>query len=323
MTTMFVEAFGCLSPSMAIVSADDEDGLMALVSADGEPYYQDLYSTFLDRALLMGWDEERAYGKSVKERSNRLWGMEEAELTLDQAGSRIGFVQVGFDIGSGGSGTLDPSTPIWDASPHHAHPDADLGEIGSPPIDPAVLSTGTWAAYPMPDAPPPTPPTIGIPPLLQCVDDAIRWFGDTEISAYQLTGFELSPGQQSSVHELWGCLNWFRTGPSRPGTEAVVSMAADLWDERIASAVADEVCQMQSSPFEFEPLIAVADEHAARTTELRDEWADLDSQPGLRVAMPQWSASAVGWIIALLFGVVLGQDPAPANLAVRVTRLDI
>ncbi len=34
---------------------------------------------------------------------------------------------------------------------------------------------------------PPTDSVIAIPPLVQCVDDALRWFGETEVSAYQVT----------------------------------------------------------------------------------------------------------------------------------------
>ncbi len=78
---------------------------------------------------------------------------------------------------------------------------------------------------------------------------------------------------------------------------------------------------MEIGSFEFGPLIDAPEAYVPQPLDWRDEWANLDSNPGLQVSMREWSASSVGWIIAVLFGVALTQDPAPTTLSVRVTRL--
>ncbi len=222
---MFVEAFGHITPNMEVLPPDSGEAREARIAADGY-LYEDLYSIFMTRSKLMGWHWNTT--GDDEESLRRLWGTEEAELTFHEADSRIGFVQAGF---GNGPVTLEPSEPTG-ATPQHRM----LTKAEVDALDPAIRASGTWAPYPMPDEPPPTEPTVGIPPLLQCVDDAIRWFGDTKVSAYQLTGFDLLPGELDSMHRLMPCLNWFNSDPSKPRTRSMVSVAADRWDARITAA---------------------------------------------------------------------------------------
>ena len=76
MSTLFLEAFGQLSPGTNLIDSEEED----------------LYSVFRARAELMGWTTASA-GRQL------LWGMNEAELTAGSDASRIGFVQVGLQVG--------------------------------------------------------------------------------------------------------------------------------------------------------------------------------------------------------------------------------
>ena len=76
MSTLFLEAFGQLSPGTNLIDSEEED----------------LYSVFRARAELMGWTTTSA-GRQL------LWGMNEAELTAGSDASRIGFVQVGLQVG--------------------------------------------------------------------------------------------------------------------------------------------------------------------------------------------------------------------------------
>ena len=71
-STLFLEAFGQLSPGTALIDSEEED----------------LYSVFRARAELMGWTTTSADRQL-------LWGMNEAELTAGSDASRLGFVQVG------------------------------------------------------------------------------------------------------------------------------------------------------------------------------------------------------------------------------------
>ena len=77
MSTLFLEAFGQLSPGTNLIDAEEED----------------LYSVFRARAELMGWST------TSNRRRPMLWGMNEAELTAGTDASRIGWVQVGLDVG--------------------------------------------------------------------------------------------------------------------------------------------------------------------------------------------------------------------------------
>ncbi len=89
--TLFLEAFGQLSPNLAII--DDEK--------------EDLYSIFNARAELMGWSTLSL----PRPGSSLLWGMEEAELTAGLDASRIGWVQVGLGLGE--SNIFKPGVMDW------------------------------------------------------------------------------------------------------------------------------------------------------------------------------------------------------------------
>ncbi len=73
---LFVEAFGQLSPGTNQIDSEEDD----------------LYSVFRARAGLMGWS-------TTSDRRPMLWGMNDAELTAGIDASRIGWVQVGLNVG--------------------------------------------------------------------------------------------------------------------------------------------------------------------------------------------------------------------------------
>ena len=79
MSTLFLEAFGQLSPGTNLIDAEEED----------------LYSVFRARAELMGWSSTTI----PRPRRPMFWDMNEAELTAGTDASRIGWVQVGLDVG--------------------------------------------------------------------------------------------------------------------------------------------------------------------------------------------------------------------------------
>ena len=78
MSTLFLEAFGQLSPGTNLIDAEEED----------------LYSVFRARAELMGWSSTSI----PRSRRPMLWDMNEAELTVGTDASRIGWVQVGLEV---------------------------------------------------------------------------------------------------------------------------------------------------------------------------------------------------------------------------------
>ena len=111
---------------------------------------EDLHSVFRERAALMRW---------ATTTNNRplLWSMEEAEITADTDPCRIGWVQVGLHVG-GFERTRASSVPVQGSD------FAPLG-VQRQAIDPAIV----------------------LPALIQCFDDALRRFGDVELSGFQVT----------------------------------------------------------------------------------------------------------------------------------------
>ena len=120
-----------------------------------------------------------------------IWGMEEAELTAGTDASRIGFVQVGLDVGV--VSVLEPGT-----------------ELSEPPS----VTGGGWYGYApgeMPSSASAVDPAFVLPALVQCFYDALRRFGVVDLSGLQLTASHLDPSTQSRAGNLVSALNWFNT----------------------------------------------------------------------------------------------------------------
>jgi hypothetical protein len=235
--------------------------------------------------------------------------MHEAELTYHLEESRIGFAQVGLDV--------NPATPDLERMRElEPPPDVDLSKVD--------LSQGHWAAVPtLDDAGPPTDPAIAISPLIQCLDDSLRWFGATEISAYQVTGYDLQP--RPVDHFLSSVLGWFSVVIPGAKTDAVVTIAAEQGGDRLVSQVVSEVFEgIQGTGFHFfeiGPLIDAPSDYAAGL-----EWGRLGlarDSTGIAVTLPEWSTAAVGWLIAQVFNAALSLDSSSQSLSVRVTRAPV
>ena len=127
MSTIFLEAFEQLS-GLATIDSQEED----------------LHSVFRERAELMSW-------AATSNDRPLLWSMEEAEITADTEPDRIGWVQVGLDIG-----------PF---------------EALSTPTNPVP----GWAALPMRRRS--TKPAMALPALVQCLSDSL---GHTRVRRAQL-----------------------------------------------------------------------------------------------------------------------------------------
>ena len=277
MTTILVEAFGRLSIHKdRAVNVLDED----------------LYSIFRARSELMAWSTFNSPGKS-----SLLWGMNEAELTNEDDGPRIGFAQVGLDVGW--------NTDIVDWSE----------------LEPPRLSNrrgGKPAPFPTRPTTPPTDPVLAIPPLIQCLDDSLRWFGEAEVAAAQVTAIDTERRQRSYLDHLVSVHNWFNIGTAIERPRALVTVAADQWDESKEADVVDAIQETNTGSFEIGSRIKAPAEYAADTDW---PWPQMvRTNMGLDVSMPDWSPSTVGWVVARLFEAALSLDSAPQALSVRVTR---
>ena len=277
MTTILAEMFGHL--------ALNQDRAVDVLD-------EDLYSVFRARSELMGWSTINSPGKS-----SLLWGMNEAELTNEDDGHRIGFAQVGLDVGW--------NTDIVDRSE----------------LEPPRLSNqrvGKPASFPTRPTTPPTDPVLAIPPLIQCLDDSLRWFGEAEVAAAQVTAIDIERRQQSCLDHLVSALNWFNIGTAIERPRALVTVAADQWDEGKEADVVAAIHQTNTGSFEIGSLIPAPAEYAAGPDWAWPQFARTNM--GLDVSMPEWSPSTVGWVVARLFEAALSLDPAPQALSVRVSR---
>lgn len=280
MTTVLAEAFGRLSPHR-----DRSPDVLG----------EDLYSIFLARSQLMGWSTINS-SASPGEMSS-LWDMNEADLIYENDGHRIGFAQVGLDVGS--------SIAIVDRHEQQSSSRVDL-------------SDGSAAPFPTLPTDSPTDPVLAIPPLIQCLDGSLRWFGEVEVTAVQVTAFDIAPRQRSYLHRLVSVLNWFNLADARERPSALVTVAADPWKERLESEVVDAIQRTNTGSFEVGSLVTAPVEHVAGPEWVGLQWDRTDK--GLDVAMPEWSPSTVGWVAARVVEAALDRELAPQHLSVRIAR---
>ena len=281
MSTLFLEGFGQLSPDTYLIDSEEED----------------LYSVFLAHATLMGWCD------TSTRRGPLLWGMEEAELTAGTDATRIGFVQVGLKPGV--VGVLEP------------------GSDPSAPR-PSPASRGGWTGYaklPTPRSADAVDPAIVLPPLIQCFDDALRRFGVIELSGLQVTASSLEPSTRSCIGDLVSGLNWFNTTP-KERTDALIAVDNELLGGHTEAELFARLQRRNNGSFEFGPVVAVPEQYSIKAGA---EYPILSISPahsglGLSVTLPEWTASAAGWVLATVIDAARTIAPDVRNFAVRITR---
>ena len=279
-SVLFVEAFGQL-----FQGAD----LEGIVSEDAG----DLYSVFDTRAESMCWSTAWSSITSARRRP-LLWHMNEAELTAGIDDSRIGYVQVGLDVGD-----VERTRAPVPSPPVIGFRYAPLG-VRRRSIEPAVV----------------------LPALIQCFDDALRRFGVVELSALQVTANFLDPWTQSYPRVTSG-LNWFNTF-LRGRAEVLVAFDQELLGGQTEEALVASLRRKNTGSFEFGPVVAVPEQHSVRA------WVDAPpiysispahSGLGVSVTLPEWTASAVAWVLAMVIDTARSIEPDVSSFAVRVTRL--
>ena len=282
MSTLFLEGFGQLSPDTYLIDSEEED----------------LYSVFLAHATLMGWCDPST------RRGPLLWGMEEAELTAGTDATRIGFVQVGLKPGV--VGVLEP------------------GSDPSAPR-PSPAGRGGWTGYaklPTPRSADAVDPAIVLPPLIQCFDDALRRFGVIELSGLQVTASSLEPSTRSCFGDLVSGLNWFNTTP-KERTDAHIAVDNELLGGHTEAELFARLQRRNNGSFEFGPVVAVPEQYSIKAGA---EYPILSISPvhsglGLSVTLPEWTASAAGWVLATVIDAARTIAPDVRNFAVRITRV--
>ena len=279
-SVLFVEAFGQL-----FQGAD----LEGIVSEDAG----DLYNVFEARAEAMCWST--AWPTTSARRRPLLWHMNEAELTAGIDDSRIGYVQVGLDVGDVERTRVPvPSPPVI------GFRYAPLG-VRRRSVEPAVV----------------------LPALIQCFDDALRRFGDVELSALQVTANFLDPWTQSYPRALTSGLNWFNT-ILKGHVDALIAFDQELLGGQTEEALVASLRRKNTGPFEFGPVVAVHGQYLVRASaDVPHVYSITPAHSGLGVSvtMPEWTPSAIAWVIAMVIDTARASAPDVNSLAVRVTRV--
>lgn len=248
---------------------------------------EDLYSVFNSRAELMSWATTATQRRRVE-----LWGMNEAELTAGTDASRIGWVQVG------------------------------LGEVVEPGTLELPTPTRGYTSLPVVRHSAVEPP-MALPALVQCFDDALRRFGAVELAGLQVTASHLKPSTRSCLGDLVGVLNWFNT-TQKARADAIIAISHELLGGHTeAELVASLQRRNTRSLFEFGPVVAVPEQHWI-SAPVEMPWSGVSpahSGLGVPVTLPEWTASAVGWVLATVIDAARASAPDVPNFAVRVTRV--
>ncbi len=253
-----------------------------LITIDAQE--EDLHSVFRERAELMGW----ATTSNDRSPSPLLWAMEEAELTADTDLHSIGFAQVGLEVG---------------------------------PVEPVDLPSRSGYS-PLPYRRRSAEPVLVLPALVQCFIDALSRFGVVELSALQVTAISLDPGTRSCAGYLASVLNWFNV-TSKSRVNAVIAFDHGLLGGHTESELVANLQRWNDDgPFEFGAAVAVPERHMVKApAETPFHPVSPQSALGVSVTMPEWTPSAVGWVLANVIDTARAGEPDVSDFMVRVTRV--
>ena len=257
-----------------------------------------LHRSFEARAELMGWTSTSRHTPLPPP----LWNMFEAGLTDNgDDASLIGWVYVGL------------ANPV------------DLSKK-SPRISQSGSTEPGWAAVQLP--PGYMGFTAALPvvllPLVQCLDDALRRIGITAVSGFQLIcyGANLQPGGRYRSHLIGGS-SWFDVRLQEEPTNALVALDEGLICGPQAAELMRKLRYRNDFPFSFDLLSEVPDQYQVRTpgSVPKPNVSFEPSDVGVSVKMPEWTASAVGWVLATVVDSTRAIVPGVENFALRITRV--
>ena len=125
---------------------------------------------------------------------------------------------------------------------------------------------------------------------------------------------------RSCLGDLVGVLNWFNT-TQKARADAIIAFDQELLGGQTEAELVASLQRGHAGSFEFGPVVAVPEQHwISAPVELT--WCfPARSGLGVSVTLPEWTASAVGWVLAKVIDAARASAPDVPNLAVRVTRV--
>ncbi len=165
-------------------------------------------------------------------------------------------------------------------------------------------------------------PTMVLPALLQCFDDALSRFGDMELSSIQVTACFHQPGTKSCDGDLISALNWFNT-TRKTKTEALIAFDQEFLGDDTKDELVARLQRTNTGKFEFGPVVPMPEQHSIKMS-VETPLISLepaDSGLGVLVKLPEWTASAVAWALAIVIDGAFTCKPDVREFAVRLTRV--
>ena len=293
---LILEAFGQLPATDLIQSERERERRERESPPKGAVEVGILHRAFESRAELMGWSATSPRTPLP----SPLWNMFEAGLTSDSVdASLIGWAYVGL------------ANPI------------DLSRLL--PEIPEGAGAG-WATFRSPPSYKESTISLStaLPPLTQCLADALQRIGAADVSGFQLTcyGAHLQPRGRYRSHLIGGA-SWFDVLPRRDSASAFVAFDVGFTG---SSSIADLMRRTRYTndfPFSFDVEQDVPEQHKVRipgSTPFPDTPLE-PSNTGISVSLPEWSASAAGWVLATVIDAAHTIAPDAEDFAVRITRV--
>ena len=159
-------------------------------------------------------------------------------------------------------------------------------------------------------------PTI-LPPLVQCLDDALRRIGRSQIPGFQATvyGADLQPKQ--ATWDLLTTADWFLPSPNiNDDVEALASLDQNMSP---TSDVLNRLRGRNTIPFTFN-AVGLSGPHVHRPAASPFPHIDfIPSYTSISVRMPEWTPSATGWTLATVVEVADEIVHEAPHFAIRVT----
>lgn len=275
-----------MSPTLFLEAFGQLAPNSAIIDAEEE----DLYSVFNARAELMGWST-----LGISRLRSLLWGMEEAKLTAGLDASRIGWVKVG--LGPGESSIVKSGNMDWIKRVHFK-------------VRPKRRRRAVE-------------PAKALPALTQCFDDALSRFGRVELSGLQVTASGLEPSTRSGGYPIdspFCGLNWFNTA-RKTTVETLVAFDYELLGSHTEAELVACLQQKNTEAFAFGPVATVPEPHSIKVPAEVGWWYSISPDRGVAVTLPEWTASAAAWVLAIVIDTARILTPDVRNFAVRVTRV--
>ena len=235
------------------------------------------------------------WADTSSDRPPKLWAMEEAELTAGDDASRIGWAQVGLNVG--------PFEP-FSVSPNVLPPPA----------------TGRRYEVFGPERRTSDPVEV-LPALIQCFDDSLRRFGAVEVSGYQVTASGMETCIGNSTWYLVSVLNWFNLD-SKARTDAIVAFDQALLEDHDVSKLVAGLRRRNNGTFGFRSVVDVPEECMVEvSTSAFLHAVTPQTNQGVLVSLPEWTPSAAGWVLASVINVARALESDTSSFAIRITRV--